>query len=348
MSQWLERRTGVREFLTRHGRGFAVPEESGAGVSLGAILVFLLLLQLATGLLLLLYFVADPAGAFESVRGLMRDVPYGWLIRLVHAHGANWMVALLFLHLFRTAFQGAYKDPRELVWVSGCVLFLLVLGAALTGYILPWSQMSYWATTIVTASFSYAPFVGTDLAHWVRGGEFVGDATFRRALAAHVGLLPILLLAVVAVHLALVRRVGLAGQARRRGDAGTSGVVPFYPRIALRYATSIVGFSIVLMISVFFLPNLFFPAEHLLPADAFETPPNVKPEWYFLWAYQLPRLVPEEVVLVLQGTALAALFALPFIDRGPDRHPLDRRVIVAGIALALVALVTLSVLGYRA
>ena len=247
MSQWLERRTGVGEFLARHGRGFAVPEESGAGISLGAILVFLLLLQLATGLLLLLHFVPDPAGAFESVRGLMRDVPYGWLIRLVHAHGANWMVAVLFVHLFRTAFQGAYKDPRELVWVSGCVLFLLVLGASLTGYILPWSQMSYWATTVVTASFSYVPLVGTDLVHWVRGGEFVGEATYRRALAAHVGLLPLLLLAVVAAHLALVRRVGLAARPRRRGDAATSELVPFYPRIALRYAAAIVGSSIVLI-----------------------------------------------------------------------------------------------------
>ena len=348
MSQWLERRSGFREFLKRHGRGFAVPEESGATGSLGAILVFLLPLQLATGILLLLHFVPDPAGAFESVRGLMRDVPYGWLIRLVHAHGANWMVAILFLHLFRTAFQGAYKDPRELVWVSGCVLFVGVLAAALTGYILPWSQLSYWATTVVTASLSYVPGVGPDLVHWVRGGEFVGEATYRRALAAHVGLLPLLLLAGVAVHLALVRRVGLAGRVRRRGDEATSAMLPFYPRIALRHVTAIVAFSIVLTVSVFFLPNLFFPADHLLPADPFETPLHAKPEWYFLWAYQLPRLVPEGIALALEGVALILLFALPFIDRGPDRHPLDRPVITAGIALALAALVTLSVLGYLA
>ena len=348
MSQWLERRTGFRELLKRHGRGFAVPEESGTGVSLGAILAFLLLVQLATGSLLLLYFVPDPAGAFESIRVLMRDVPYGWLIRLVHAHGANWMVAILFLHLFRTAFQGAYKDPRELVWVSGCVLFLGILGAALTGYILPWSQLSYWATTVVTASLSYVPGVGTDLVQWVRGGEFVGDATYRRALTAHVALLPLLLLAGVAVHLALVRRVGLAGRARRRGQEATSATLPFYPRVALRYATTIVGFSIVLTISVFFLPDLFFPADHLVPADPFETPAHAKPEWYFLWAYQLPRLVPEGIALALEGVALAVLFALPFIDRGPSRHPLDRPVISAGIALALAALVTLSVLGYLA
>jgi ubiquinol-cytochrome c reductase cytochrome b subunit len=346
--QWLETRTGLAGLLRRHGREFAVPEESGTPVSLGAILVFVLLLQVATGVLLLVHFVPDPAAAFESVRGLMREVPYGWLVRLLHAHAANWMVAVLFLHLFRAAFQGAYKQPRELVWVSGCVLFLLVLASALTGYILPWSQMSYWATTVVTASFAYVPFVGADLVYWARGGEFVGDATYRRAFAAHVGLLPLLLLAVVAVHLALVRRAGLAPRVRRRADTATSVRVPFYPRIALRQAISIVGFSILLLVSVFFVSDLFFPAAHGVPADPFETPADVKPEWYFLWAYQLPRLMPEGVALLLQGVAIAALFALPFIDSGPDRHPLDRPVITTGLVLALASLVVLSVLGYRA
>ncbi len=148
--------------------------------------------------------------------------------------------------------------------------------------------------------------------------------------------------------MALVRRAGLADRVRRRGEEATGGVVPFYPRIALRQVTTVVGFMLVLAASVFFLPNLFFPADHLLPADPFETPANAKPEWYFLWAYQLPRLVPEGLALALEGVALIALFALPFIDRGPDRHPLDRPVISAAIALALAALVTLSVLGYLA
>ena len=346
--QWLESRTGLPGFLRRHGPEFAVPEESGARVSLGAILVFLLLLQVATGVLLLIHFVPDSASAFESVRRLMREVPYGWFVRLLHAHGANWMVALLFLHLFRTAFQGAYKNPREAVWLSGCVLFLLVLGAALTGYILPWSQVSYWATTVVSASFSYMPVVGTDLVHFVRGGEFVGEATYRRAFTAHVGLLPLLVLGVVALHLVLVRRAGLAPRARRRGDEASSGLVPFYPRVVLRHALSIVGFSLLLMVSVFFLPDLFFPADHALPADPFETPANVKPEWYFLWAYELPRLMPETIALVLQGVAVAGLFVLPFIDRGPERHPFDRPLITAGLVVALASLVVLSVLGYLA
>jgi ubiquinol-cytochrome c reductase cytochrome b subunit len=345
--EWLERRTGLGDRLAR-ARRFEVPEERASRLSLGGVLAFALVLQLGTGVLLLLHFVPDPSGAFESVRALMRDVPYGWLVRLFHAHGANLMVALAFVHLFHTAFQGAYKEPRELVWMSGCVLFLLVLGSALTGYILPWSQMSYWATTVVTASLGYLPGIGPSLVEGVRGGELVGAATYRRAFAAHVGLLPLAILGFVALHVALVRRAGLAEKPRRRGDARASRRVPFHPAISLRYALHGVAFAIALVALVFFAPSLFFPADHLVPADPFETPPNVKPEWYFLWAYQLPRMIPALLALGLQGLAVAALFALPFVDRSPDRHPLDRPWITAGLALALAALVALSVLGYLA
>ena len=345
---WLERRTGFASWLTRHGAQADVPEDRATALPLGGILLFVFVLQIATGLLLLLHFVPDPSAAFESVRALMRDVPYGWLIRLLHAHGANLMVAVLFVHLFHTAFAGAYKDPRELVWVSGCVLFLLVLGSALTGYILPWSQMSYWATRVVTASLSYAPFVGDSLVLWIRGGEFVGDATYRRAFAAHVALLPLLLLAGIALHLAWARRAGLAERPVRGRPEGGAPRIPFHPRVTLRYGVAIVGFAIVLVAFVFFAPNAFFPADHLVPADPFDTPPNVKPEWYFLWAYQLPRMMPEALALALQGVAVAALFALPFVDRGPLRHPADRPGIVAALVLALAALVGLSVLGYLA
>jgi ubiquinol-cytochrome c reductase cytochrome b subunit len=208
--------------------------------------------------------------------------------------------------------------------------------------------MSYWATTVVTATLEYLPFVGSDLVRFVRGGEFVGEPTFRRAFAAHVALLPLALMAGVAIHLALVRRAGLAGRPRRGSDPDEPARVPFLPGPARRYATGIVGFAFVLLAFVFFAPNLFFPAEHLVPADPFETPPNVKPEWYFLWAYELPRLVPERLAMLLQGLAVAALFALPFVDRSPARHPLDRPFITLALGLGLLALLTLSVLGYRA
>jgi len=342
---WIEHRTGIGAWTTRVVKGFRVPAESGR--SLGGILAFALVLQIVTGMLLLLHFVPAPDLAFESVRALMRDVPYGWFVRLVHVHGANLMVAFLFVHLFRTAWRGAYKAPRELVWLTGCALLLLVLGAALSGYILPWSQMSYWATTVVSASLSYVPFLGDALVEFVRGGEVVGGATYRRALTDHLSLLPISIVLFAFLHLALVRRSGLAGRARR-ADAAPSPLVPFFPRIALRVALSIVAFLLLLFTLVFFAPNLFFPVEHRLPANAFDTPPNVKPEWYFLFAYQLPRLMPEGLALALQGVAVLVLFALPFFDRGPLRHPLERPAVITLLVLAALGFATLSVLGYRA
>jgi len=345
MRAWVEARTGVGEALAACLLP-RLPARANSWLSLGGILLLVLALQLVTGVLLLFYFVPDTDRAFESVRQIAREVPYGWLVQLLHTHGANWMVALAALHLLRVAFVGAYKEPRELVWVVGCLLFLLTLGAALTGYILPWSQMSYWATTVVTASFEYIPFVGHDALRAVRGGDIVGPATFSRAFAAHVSLIPLAMLALVAMHLALVRRAGLSTPPRRaHAPAEPEPLRPFYPDFALRYALQAVGFLLVLFALLFFVPNLFFPYEHLLPADPFDTPPDVKPEWYFLWAYELPRLLPEWLALPLQGLALAVLFALPFLDRGPHRHPRDRPWIVGLLGLGVVVVVALSILG---
>jgi ubiquinol-cytochrome c reductase cytochrome b subunit len=342
---WLERRIGRGDSADVHRRG---PQPGHGGLSLGVVLVFALGLQLATGTLLLLHFVPDPSGAFESVRGLMRDVPYGWLIRLLHAHGGNLLVALAFVHLFHTAFAGAYRDPRELVWLSGCALFVGLLAATLTGYVLPWSQMSYWATTVVTASAEYVPGVGPRLVRLLRGGELVDDATFRRAFAAHVALLPMLLMVGVAVHLALVRRRGLAGPGCSREGERTERPARSPSSPVRGRAAAVVAFLLLLFACVFFAPNLFLPAAHRVPADPFETPLDVKPEWYFLWSYALSRLVPGSVALLLQAAALGLLVALPFLDRRQGRSPRERTWILAVIASSLLALIALSVLGYLA
>ncbi|MCZ6781899.1 MAG: cytochrome bc complex cytochrome b subunit [Proteobacteria bacterium] len=348
---WLDRRTGWRDFFRRHFTEARLPVGSDSWLSLGWVLVFAFALQIATGMLLLLYFVPAPEQAFESVGRIMSEVPYGWFVRLIHSHAANWMVLGLFVHLFHTALSGSYKAPRELTWITGCLLLLMVLGMALSGYILPWSQLSYWATTVVTASFRYVPFVGQELVEWVRGGELVGAPTFRRAFMAHVALLPAGLALVLVFHLALARRAGPAPPpVRGRTSSGTApgAGIPFHPRFVLKHGIQIVLFLMLVFATVFFAPHLFSPLESFLAADPFDTPPNVKPEWYLLWAYQLPRMVPERLSLVLQGVAVTGLFALPFLDRGPARHPLDRPAATAAVLLALVALVVLTVLGYLA
>jgi ubiquinol-cytochrome c reductase cytochrome b subunit len=343
---WLERRLALRAWLG--SRLPAVPASRRAWRSLGVVLVFLFALQIATGILLLFHFVPDPEHAFESVRRIMREVPFGWLVRLVHAHGANLFVAGLFAHMAATAWSGAYQAPRELHWWTGCVLLLLGLGAALTGYILPWSQLSYWATTIVTSTLGYVPLVGSDLVAFVRGGERVGDATFRRAFAAHVALLPLAMLGLVALHAALARRTGLAPRPRRGGATPALASEEGPARTApLETAAVVAGAFALLVACVVFAPNAFFPPESFTPANPLETPPGVKPEWYFLWLYELPRLFSEEVALVVQGLAVLALFALPLVDRGPRRHPRDRPLVAAAIVAAAAAWLALTVLGHR-
>ncbi len=341
--------------MSQHGRassparGIRIPAGSPPWLSFGALLAFLLLLQFATGALLLFHFVPDADHAFESVRRIMREVPFGWLVRLLHAHGANLIVIVLFAHLLVVAWRGAYQGQRAANWLLGCVLLVLVMGAALTGYILPWSQLSYWATTIVTSSLEYLPVGGHELTRFVRGGERVGPATFRRAFAAHVALLPLALVALVALHVAWVRRTGLAGPARRSGTAPSAEPdTPLFPDFVPRAASVLVVGLLSLVALVVLLPGAFFPPESFAPANPLETPPNVKPEWYFLWRYELGRQVPETIALVLQTLALGALAALPFFDRGPGRHPFERPWVMLGLGLALVAWVALTVLGMQA
>ena len=345
-ARWLEDRLGLRAWLRT--RLPAVPASRSAWRSLGAILVFFFALQILTGILLLFHFAPDPEHAFESVRRIMREVPYGWLVRLVHAHGANLLVAALFAHLVATAWTGAYKAPRELHWWTGCLLLLLGLGAALTGYILPWSQLSYWATTIVTSTLGYVPVLGDDLVAFVRGSERVGTATFRRAFAAHVALLPLAMLGLVALHVALARRTGVAPRPRRQSAVtAPEETEPRRPAAPLEIAAAVTGAFALLVGFVVFAPNVFFPPQSFAPANPLETPPGVKPEWYFVWLYELPRLLSEEIALGLQGLAILALFALPFLDRGPRRHPRDRPFVSAAIVAAAVAWLVLTVLGYR-
>jgi len=337
---WLDARLGWRRAGERMS-AWQIPAATGVLHTLGGVLAFVLLIQFASGALLLFHFSPAPDDAFASVRGLMREVPFGWFLRLLHAHGANWMMALIFVHLFHTAFTGAYQAPREILWMSGCALLLLLLGASLTGYILPWSQMSYWATTVVTATVGYTPLIGDDLMRWVRGGDAVGEATFHRAFAAHVALLPVAIVAFLALHVEQVRRHGLA-PAQLGRTAGRVGTMPFFPYGVRRYALSIAVFLFFFLVGIFFAPNLFFPPEHFEPANPLLTPPRVRPEWYFLWAYHLPRIVPERVALLMQGVGVLALFGLPFLDDGAPRR---RSWITAGLATALLALIVLGVLG---
>ncbi|HEY3490091.1 MAG TPA: cytochrome bc complex cytochrome b subunit [Candidatus Deferrimicrobiaceae bacterium] len=339
---WLDVRIGVRELAKEWGSGYLLPRNINFWYSMGSILLFIFLLQVVTGILLLIHYVPDSEKAFASVAVIMNDVPYGWLIRMIHAVGSNMMVAIALLHMFSVLFMGSYKAPREINWLSGFLLLNLILALCLTGYLLPWSQLSFWATTVATNSAGAIPYVGPTLVEFLRGGKLVGPPTLGRFFALHVALLPALVVVLVGIHFFFLERIGISTppfghQGKKtpwRGDAfrydAHPGGIPFIPNYLLQDLTSIAIYLAVFLSVVFFDPYLFFPKEAFVPANPYLTPAHIKPEWYFLPNYQMLKIFSNEFVgIAAQGIAMTLLALLPFLDRGKERHPLKRPLFLA-------------------
>ena len=254
--------------------------------------------------------------------------------------------------------MGSYKKPRELNWLSGFILLNLVLALCLTGYLLPWSQLSFWATTVATNSVGAIPVIGDRLVEFLRGGKLVGPATLGRFFALHVALLPLLLAGLVGVHLFLLERIGVSTPPCRESDPAPwqgdcfrhedhPGGIPFFPNYLLQDLTSISCYIAFFFAAVFFYPQLFFPLDAFFPANPYQTPPHIKPEWYFLANYQILKIFPNEFVgLLVQGAAMGILAVIPFIDRSPQRHPLKRPLFLAFTVGGIVLYIALSVWGH--
>lgn len=356
IGRWLEVRLGIEALVEHYLTGYLLPRNINPWYSMGSVLLFIFALQVATGVLLLINYVPDADKAFASVTTIMNDVPYGWLIRMCHAVGSNMMVVVLLLHLLSVLFMGSYKSPRELNWLSGFTLFNLVMAISLTGYLLPWSQLSFWATTVATNSVGTIPVVGGFLVEFLRGGKLVGPPTLGRFYALHVAVIPLAIGALVGLHLFFLERIGVSTppfglkETRNpwRGERfeyeDHPGGIPFFPNYLLQDLTSIAVYLACFFFVVFFDPYIFFPKDAFLPANPFQTPAHIKPEWYFLANYQTLKIFPSEFIgLAVQGAAMTFLALLPFIDRGPERHPLKRPLFlvcaIGGILLWLGLLV---------
>jgi len=316
---------------------------------LGGITMFLFGIQVVTGTLLALYYKPTPDTAYDSVIFITSDVTFGWLIRSVHHWAANLMILCLALHIVRIFFQGAYKYPRELTWLIGTGLLLATIGFGFTGYLLPWDQRAFWATTVGTEIAAAVPIIGDQLLALLRGGADVTDATLTRFFGMHVLVLPLILGALLVLHLTLVHQQGLAdpttpdprpGQPLPEGYANRK-LLPFFPNYIL---DEFIAWFVVLAVLVILAS--VFPAGLEDKANPLETPAHVKPEWYFLSVYELLKHVPRIVGIALPGIALAILALWPLIDRNPEvrarRRPL---AIVLGL-LAVLITIGLSVWGY--
>ncbi len=363
LADWLDERIGIREI---HRTVFArkIPRV-GWFYTLGSVSLFLLLIQVATGSVLATSYAPTPDHAFESVRFISEEAQFGSLVRSLHVWGASAIVVALALHMLRTFFTGAYKFPRELTWLSGVGLLVLVLALSFTGYLLPWNAKAYWATEVGIRIAEQAPLLGPSLARMLRGGEEIGAQTLTRFYALHALLLPGILFALLGAHLFFVVRQGISAPARRgattplasdpreqrdegaaRYRAEKEAGEPFYPHTLAKDAAVIALVAVVLAALAWWLP-----AEVGEVADPTDATYNPRPEWYFLGLFQLLKYFPGElepvVAIVLPSIAIALLFALPFLDRSRFRHALDRPIATALAAAAVLAIGTLTVAGAR-
>lgn len=317
MEDWIERRVRARDLM-----GALLHVRIPADIKtfyLGGITLFLFAVQVVTGTLLALYYKPTPETAFDSVKAITSDVTFGWLIRSVHHWGSNLMILFLVLHLLRVFFQAAYKYPRELIWIVGAGLLLATIGFGFTGYLLPWDQRAFWATTVGTEIAGSVPGIGDALLQLLRGGADVTDATLTRFFGIHVLVMPLLLGALLAVHLTLVHQLGLASPKRAQRPTDTPAthadekLMPFFPDYILDEL--IVWF---VMLAVLVCLASVFPAGLEEKADALSTPAHIKPEWYFLSVYEVLKHVPRIVGVIAPAIALAIVALLPFLDRNPE------------------------------
>ena len=355
---YLDARTGIREILRQNLAGYMLPRNVNIWYAMGSVLLALFTIQIITGLLLLINYIPSTKFAFDSVQRIMNDVPYGWLFRYLHVVGANLIVIALMLHMLSVLFMGAYKRPREITWLAGFLLFMLSLGMCFTGYLLPWSQLSFWATTVATKSAGVIPVIGETVVHYLRGGNEVGQRTLGMFFSLHVTGLPILIGLVVLLHLFLVRRIGVSSPPfgpDYRPQPPAAGFrhaeypdgIPFFPNYTTKDMAVIAVFLSLLAALVFFAPWLFLPETAFTQADPFRTPIGIKPEWYFLAAYQTLRLFPSEVAgLSIQAVAVTLLFLLPFIDRGPERRPAKRPLFLCLFILGILIYVGMTIWGH--
>jgi ubiquinol-cytochrome c reductase cytochrome b subunit len=283
----------------------------------GALSMLVLVIQIVTGIFLTMHYKPDAALAFASVEYIMRDVPWGWLIRYMHSTGASVFFVVVYLHMFRGLTYGSYRKPRELIWVFGCAIFLCLMAEAFMGYLLPWGQMSYWGAQVIVNLFAAIPFIGPDLALLIRGDYVVGDATLNRFFAFHVIAVPLVLLGLVAAHIIALHEVGSnnpdgveikAPDAPKDAKGHPLDGIPFHPYYTVHDIFAVSVFLLVFTAIVFLAPEMggyFLEYNNFIPADPLKTPAHIAPVWYFTPFYSMLRAVTDEMMYVMIACTLA-------------------------------------------
>ena len=327
-AKWFESRLPIAGLMHSSFIAFPVPRNITYFWTFGAILIFMLGAQIVTGVWLAMHYTAEAKTAFESVEHIMRDVNYGWLLRYLHANGASMFFIAVYIHMFRGLYYGSYKAPREILWILGVIIFLLMMATAFMGYVLPWGQMSFWGATVITNLFSAIPIVGDTVVSLLWGGYSVGNPTLNRFFALHY-LLPFMIAGVVVLH---IWALHVVGQNNPTGVPIKSGkdAVPFTPYATIKDVFATIIFLMFFAWWVFFLPNYLGHADNYVPANPAVTPAHIVPEWYFLPFYAILRAVPDKLGgVIAMGGAIVVLAFLPWLDtsrvRSANYRPLYRQ-----------------------
>ena len=313
IEKWLDQRLPLPRLMHDTMRTFPTPKNLNWWYVFGGILTFCLVVQIVTGIVLAMHYKADSGLAFSSVEKIMREVNYGWLIRYIHANGASMFFLAVYIHMFRGLYYGSYKAPRELIWIIGVLIYLLMTATAFFGYVLPWGQMSFWGATVITNFFSAIPLVGTHISTWLWGDFAVGDATLNRFFSLHY-LLPFVIAAVVGLH---IWALHVPGNNNPLGIDVKSpqDTVPFHPYYTVKDAFGLVVFVIVFAAFVFYAPEFFGNPDNAIEANPLVTPADIVPEWYLLPFYAILRSIPNKLLGVIAlGAAILILAFIPWLD----------------------------------
>mgnify|MGYP005725361763 FL=1 len=353
---WINYRLPIINTFERHLSKHPVPKKVNFWYLFGALASIVLILQIVTGIWLMMPYSNTEEGAFASIEYIMRDVDYGWIIRYMHTTGASMFFAIVYLHMFRGLLYGSYKKPKELVWIFGCTIYLVMMAEGFLGYVLPYGQMSYWGAQVIISLFGAIPYIGESLEVWIRGDYYISGITISRFFALHVVALPLILIALVFLHLVALHEVGAGNpegvdiEEYIDDDGVPLDSVPFFPYKVLSAMPAIGVFGLVFCVIMFFFPEgggYFLELANFEEANPLVTPEHIAPVWYYSPFYTMLRAIPDPLGgLIVMAAAVAILFVVPWLDRS-NVASIRYKGILSKIAIVLfiVSFVTLGYLG---
>jgi len=355
---WIDERFPMTKVWNASAAKYYAPKNFNVWYYFGSLALLVLVLQIVTGIFLTMNYKPSDRDAFASVEYIMRDVDWGWLIRYMHSTGASAFFVIIYLHMFRGLMYGSHKNPRELIWIFGMLIYLCLMAEAFFGYLLPWGNMSYWGAQVITSLLGAIPYVGDSLLEWIRGDYYISDVTLNRFFALHVIALPLALVFLVVAHLVALHEVGSNNpdgvEINKLSDADGNPVdgIPFHPYYTVKDIMGVAAFAFVFAAVIFYAPTMggyFLEHANFEPANRLQTPPHIAPVWYFTPFYSILRAVPDKLAgVVFMGVAVMAFFFLPWLDRCKVKSIRYRSwVYKTWLAIFAVSFIALGYLGLK-